>query len=784
TRSMLNRYREGLIIGSACERGEVFQAVLNKDDNIEDLINYYDYLEIQPLCNNEFYIKKEIVNSIDDLININKKIIDLGDKLNKLVVATTDAHYLNKEDEIYRRIIMVGQGYEEEDSSFYFRTTKEMKEEFSYLDSKKVHEIVVTNTNKIADMCEYMQPVPDGTYPPSIEGSDIQIESLSYERARQIYSDNLPEIVEARLKKELVPIIKHGFAVMYMIARKLVKKSNENGYLVGSRGSVGSSFVATMVGITEVNPLPPHYICTKCKYSFFPETNISTGIDLEDMICPNCNIKMKKDGMDIPFETFLGFKGDKAPDIDLNFSSEYQAKAHEYTEELFGKSKTYKAGTIGTIADKTAYGFVKKFYENKNKLVPMAEINRLSSGLTGIKRTTGQHPGGIIVVPDDKDIFDFCPIQKPADKLSSKSITTHFDFHSIHDNLLKLDILGHVDPTAIRMLQDLTLVDPLTIPLDEEKVMSLFTSTTALGVTPEQIDSPVGTFAVPEFGTKFVRDMLVETKPTSFGELVRISGLSHGTDVWLGNAEKLIKEGTATLKETICTRDDIMIYLIQKGMDSSLSFKIMEAVRKGKGLTEEMEKAMNDSNIPQWYITSCKAIKYMFPKAHAAAYVTMAFRIAYYKVYFKKEFYATYLSTRAQNFLSDIMLKGKTVVKKAIKDYKQIDKPTATEKDIITVLEVLNEMYERDVNFLPVDIYLSDVNKFLVEDDGIRPPLVALTGFGQVEAEKLVTARKVSKFETVDEISIRAGIGKVALDILDKAGCLEGINKSSQLSFF
>jgi len=788
TRSLLNRYREGLIIGSACEIGELYQAIVKKNEvsEIEAIAKYYDYLEIQPLGNNQFYIDNGRMNSIQDLIDVNKQIVDLGDKLNIPVVATTDAHFLNPEDEIYRRIIMAGQGYTDADKQapLYFRTTDEMRKEFYYLDKDKIEEVVVTNTNKIADMCDSIQPVPDGTYPPSIEGSEESIKKLSYENARSIYGEILPEIVEKRLEKELVPIIKYGFAVMYMIARELVKKSNEDGYLVGSRGSVGSSFVATMTGITEVNPLPPHYICPKCKYSEFPDTTLTTGIDLVDKLCPTCNIQMNKNGMDIPFETFLGFKGDKAPDIDLNFSGDYQAKAHQHTELLFGKSKTFRAGTIGTIADKTAYGFVRKYFDEKQKPILMPEINRLSRGCTGIKRTTGQHPGGIIVVPADKDIYDFCPIQKPADDFFARSITTHFDFHSIHDNLLKLDILGHDDPTVIRMLQDLTGIDPLTIPLDEKKVMSLFSSTDVLGVTKEQINSETGTFAVPEFGTKFVRQMLIDTKPTTFGELIRISGLSHGTDVWLGNAQTLIENKVATLSETICTRDDIMIYLIHMGVESSIAFKTMESVRKGKGLTEEMENAMKEADVPDWYVDSCKKIKYMFPKAHAAAYVMMAYRIAYFKVYYKKEFYATYLSIRANSFISDIMLNGKQIVKNAIKEYEVRENPTQTDKDTLTVLEIVNEMYERDIDFLPVDIYLSSSNKFLVEEEGIRPPLTSLTGFGGVDAEKLIEARKQGKFESIEDVQIKARLGKVSVEVLEKNGCFKNMPRSSQLNFF
>lgn len=790
-RSVINRYREGLILGTACERGELYQAILNKksEEEIEKIAKYYDYLEIQPLGNNNFYLKKGILKDKQELIDINLKIIELGKELDKPVVATGDVHFLKETDEIYRRIIMKGQGFDDADDQapLYFRTTDEMLKEFDYLDEATRNEVVITNTNLVADWIEDIKPVPTGTYNPVIPGSDEEIETLTYKRAREIYGDDLPEIVEARIKKELHSIITHGFSVMYLIAQKLVHKSNEDGYLVGSRGSVGSSFVATMTGITEVNPLPAHYICSNCKYSEFTDVVVTTGVDMEDKDCPKCNTKLKKEGMDIPFETFLGFKGDKVPDIDLNFSGEYQAKAHSYTEELFGKSKTFRAGTISTLADKTAFGFVKKYYEEKNKNIRMPEISRITQGCTGIKKTTGQHPGGIIVVPGNMDIYDFCPVQRPADDVMSKTITTHFDFHAIHDNLLKLDILGHDDPTAIKMLEDITGVNAKTIPLDEPKVMSLFSSTKALGVTPEQIKSKTGTFAVPEFGTKFVRDMLMDTKPTTFGELVRISGLSHGTDVWLNNAQTLIQEGTATLKETICTRDDIMIYLIQKGVDPKLSFTIMEIVRKGKAtklLTEEMVEDMRNHNVPEWYINSCKTIKYMFPKAHAAAYVMMAYRIAYYKVYYPQAFYATYYSVRADNFSSDLMCQGKKVAKEAIKEYEQIQKPSQTEKDILTILEVVNEMLERGIEFLPVDIYLSDAKKFLVEDDKIRPPLSALSGFGQVNAQTLVKARENGKFSSKESLQMRAKVGKIGLEILEKNNCLEDMPDSSQVNMF
>lgn len=790
SRSLLNRYREGLIVGSACERGELFQAVLN--NNIDEAMNiakYYDYLEVQPIGNNMFYVREGILQSEKDLQDINKKIIEIGNKLNIPVVATCDTHFLNPEDELYRRIIMAGQGYDDADNQapLYFRTTDEMLKEFDYLDADTAREIVITNPNKIADMFDTIKPVVDGTYNPVIDGSDEEIERLTYTRAREIYGDPLPEIVDARIKKELNSIITHGFSVMYIIAQKLVKKSNDDGYLVGSRGSVGSSFVATMSGITEVNPLPPHYVCPKCKYSEFPKVTVTTGIDMEDKDCPKCGEHMKKDGMDIPFETFLGFKGDKVPDIDLNFSGDYQPKAHAYTEVLFGKYKTFRAGTISTLAEKTAYGFVKKYYESKNEYVRVPEINRVSKMCTGIKRTTGQHPGGIIVVPRDKEIYDFTPVQRPADDVTSNTITTHFDFHSIHDNLLKLDILGHDDPTVIRMLEDLTGIDAKTIPLDEKKVMSLFTSTQALGITEEQERAKVGTYAIPEFGTKFVRQMLLDTKPTTFGELVRISGLSHGTDVWLNNAQTLIEQGITTLKESICTRDDIMIYLIQKGLDPSLAFKIMEITRKGKAkkdLTEEMKEKMRECDVPEWYIDSCLKIKYMFPKAHACAYVMMAYRIAYFKVYYPKAFYATYYTVRGDAFNADIMCTTKEKVKENMKKIESNPEATAVEKDMITVLEVVNEMLERGIEFLPIDLYKSDATKFLVEDEGVRPPLSAIPSFGTVNAKNVVKAREDGKFSSKENLVSRAKIGKSALELLDKYGCTKGMPNSAQVSLF
>ena len=788
-RSLLNRYKEGLIIGSACERGELYQSIFENQDEekIENIAKYYDYLEIQPLGNNQFYIDQGKLKSQEDLININKKIVELGEKLNIPVVGTCDVHFLNPEDEIYRRIIMAGQGFSDADKQapLYLRTTEEMLKEFEYLSPEKAYEIVVTNTNKVADLCDRISPISDEKCPPHIDGCEDTIKDIAMTRAHELYGENLPEIVSERLEKELDSIIKNGFSVMYIIAQKLVWKSNEDGYLVGSRGSVGSSFVANMTGITEVNSLKPHYRCPNCKYSEFLDYGVKNGFDLPDKDCPKCGHRLDKDGMDIPFETFLGFNGDKEPDIDLNFSGEYQAKAHRYTEVIFGKGTTFKAGTIGTIADKTAYGFVLKYLEERNKTMLSPEINRIAQGCTGIKRTSGQHPGGIIVVPKGREIYEFCPVQHPADDPHSDIVTTHFDYHSIDKNLLKLDILGHDDPTVIRMLQDITGIDPKKIPLDDKETMSIFSSTKALKVTKEQINSEVGTFGIPEFGTKFVRGMLVDTKPTTFEELIRISGLSHGTDVWLNNAQTLIEEGTCTLSDAICTRDDIMIYLIDKGLPPNPSFKIMESVRKGKGLSEEQETLMREHDVPDWYIDSCKKIKYMFPKAHAAAYVTMAFRIAWFKVHIPKAYYAAFFSIRADDFDSDFMLRGKDVVKSKMKEIDNLGNSAGNkEKNMYPILEIVLEMYERNIEFLPVDIYKSDATKFLVEKDGIRPPLSSLTGFGEVDANKLVEARKEEKFTSIEQMAGKARIGKVAVETLQKAGCLNGMPRSEQLDMF
>ncbi|MDO5557168.1 MAG: PolC-type DNA polymerase III [Clostridia bacterium] len=788
-KSIYMKYKEGLILGSACEAGELYRAIVEKksDEEIENIAETYDYLEIQPIDNNMFMVRNETVPDRVALQDINKRIIKLADKLGKLTVATCDVHFLDPEDEIYRRILMAGQGYSDADEQapLYLRTTEEMLEEFEYLGEEKAYEVVVTNTNKVADMCEQISPISSEKCPPHLPNCEEDIRNIAYSKAHELYGEILPDIVKERLDKELESIIKNGFSVMYIIAQKLVWKSNEDGYLVGSRGSVGSSFVANMTGITEVNSLSPHYRCPNCKYSDFSDHGVKNGFDLPDKECPKCGTKLVKDGMDIPFETFLGFNGDKEPDIDLNFSGEYQAKAHRYTEEIFGKGTTFKAGTIGTIADKTAIGFVKKYYEGKSTIISNAETLRIAKGCTGVKRTTGQHPGGIIVVPKGREIFEFCPVQHPADDSKSSIITTHFDYHSIDQNLLKLDILGHDDPTMIRNLQDLTGIDPLTVPLDDPDTMSIFRSPKILGVTPQQIHSEVGTFGVPEFGTKFVRGMLVDTKPSTFEELVRISGLSHGTDVWLNNAQDLINAGTVRLDEAICTRDDIMIYLIKKGLPPNPAFKIMESVRKGRGLTEEQENLMLEHGVPEWYIQSCKTIKYMFPKAHAVAYVMMAVRIAWFKVHYPMEYYSSFFSIRASQFDNEIMCNGKERVKGKMKEIDLLgNSAIPKDKEMYPVLELVLEMYERGIKFLPIDLYRSHSTKFQIEEGGIRPPLNSIQGLGNVAADGIESAKKDGKFMSIDDLKIRSKVGDSVIEMLNKVNCLTGLPKSNQISLF
>lgn len=799
-KSKLIQHREGLILGSACEAGELYRALLDKKPKqvIEELVNFYDYLEIQPLGNNRFMIespKVESVHSMEDIIAINKQIVALGEEHNKPVVATCDVHFIDPQDAAFRKIIMAAEGFADADKQapLYFRTTKEMMKEFTYLGEEKAREIVITNTNKIADMIEKIKPIPDDTFPPKIEGADEELRQICMDKAISIYGDPLPPIVQDRLETELNSIISNGYAVLYIIAQKLVWKSVADGYLVGSRGSVGSSFAANMAGITEVNSLPPHYICDHCKYSDFESETVkafameeASGCDMPDKDCPVCGHKLRKDGHDIPFQTFLGFEGDKEPDIDLNFSGDYQQQAHAYTEVLFGKGKVFKAGTIGTLADKTAYGFVKKYFDAREITPHNAEIQRLTEGCTGVKRTTGQHPGGLMVVPSDHDIHEFCPIQRPANDVNSTVTTTHFDYHSISGRLLKLDLLGHDDPTVIRMLYDLTGVNPQDVPLGDPETMSLFESPKALGVTEEEINCKTGTLGIPEFGTKFVRGMLIDTKPKTFADLLRISGLSHGTDVWLGNAQTLIENGTITLKETISTRDSIMIYLINKGVEKKKSFKIMEKVRKGKGLTEEDIADMKASDVPDWYIESCQKIKYMFPKAHAAAYVMMAFRIAYFKINYPEAYYASYFSVRAcDDFDYSCMCQGIDVARDAIREIQaKGQEATAKDKNKQTVLEIVVEFYARGFKFCPIDLYRSDAKNFLPTEEGLLPPFSSLQGLGVNAAQSIVEGRKDGEFNTLEELKERTSLGRSLIDLLKENGVLDGIPETNQLCLF
>lgn len=795
-RSLLVEKRNGLILGSACEAGELMRSIIDgaDEEKIKEIVNFYDYLEIQPIGNNA-YMKTddehENITTDEDLQNLNKVIVSLGEKYNKPVCATCDVHFLDPQGADYRKILMHYKGFKDADNQapLYFRTTEEMLEEFSYLGEEKAYEVVVKNTNLIADMIEDLRPIPKKKCPPEIPGAEDDIVRDSYEKAKEIYGDPLPVEVQKRLDKELYSITTYGFSVMYKIAQELVRKSLSDGYLVGSRGSVGSSFVAFLSDITEVNSLPAHYICPNCKNVEFigSETGIS-GCDLPDRNCPNCGTKYNKDGHDIPFETFLGFEGDKEPDIDLNFSGTYQPTIHQYTETYFGEGFVFRAGTIGTVAEKTAFGYVKKYAQEKNIKIRNAEMKRLAAGCEGVKRTSGQHPGGIIVVPHKNNIHEFCPVQHPADDVKSDIITTHFDYHSIDQNLLKLDELGHDDPTVIKMLQDLTGLDPQTIPLDDKDTLSLFTSTDALKILDgEDIGTGLGTYGVPEFGTKFVRQMLEDTKPKTFSELVRISGLSHGTDVWLGNAQTLIQQGITDLSHAICARDDIMIYLISMGVDAGHSFKIMESVRKGKGLTPENEKEMRACNVPEWYIDSCKKIKYMFPKAHAVAYVTMAFRVAYYKVNFPKAFYIAYFSVRASDFDAEIMAKGIDVARKALNELlekKKNNTITPKEENVIPILEICIEMYARGLTFTPIDLYKSDAVNFLPCEEGIIPPLNALVGMGENAAKSIQEARENGPFKTIEDLKQRTSITRTTIELMQKNHYLDGIPESDQVTLF
>ncbi len=797
-KSLFQKCREGLILGSACEAGELYRALLDEksDADIARIVNFYDYLEIQPSGNNKFMINEEKIrniNSIEDIQEVNKRIVALGEQYNKPVVATCDVHFLDPEDEVYRRIIMAGKGFKDSDDQapLYLRTTEEMLEEFQYLGSDKAEEVVITNTNLIADQIETISPVRPDKCAPVIPDSDKTLTDICYNKAHEMYGEELPTIVEERLKKELNSIITNGFAVMYIIAQKLVWKSVEDGYLVGSRGSVGSSLVAFMAGITEVNALSPHYYCMKCHYNDFNSPDVKAytgkaGCDMPDKTCPVCGEPLEKDGFDIPFETFLGFKGDKEPDIDLNFSGEYQSKAHKYTEVIFGAGQTFRAGTIGTLADKTAFGYVKNYYEERGSKKRTCEINRIVTGCTGIRRSTGQHPGGIIVLPLGEEINSFTPVQHPANDMTTDTVTTHFDYHSIDHNLLKLDILGHDDPTMIRMLQDLTGVDPTTIPLDDPQVMSLFQNTNALGITPEQIDGCLlGALGIPEFGTEFAMQMLLDTKPTSFSDLVRIAGLAHGTDVWLGNAQTLIKEGKATISTAICTRDDIMLYLIEMGVESSLAFTIMESVRKGKGLKPEMEEAMLAANVPDWYIWSCKKIKYMFPKAHAAAYVMMAWRIAYCKVNYPLAYYAAFFSIRASAFSYELMCQGQKHLESVMADYKRrSDVLSKKEQDAARDMKVVQEMYARGFDFVPIDIFSAQSRSFQVVDDKIMPSLNSIDGLGEKAADAIVEAAKDGPFLSKDDFRQRTKVSKTVVDLMDDLKLLGDLPESNQISLF
>jgi DNA polymerase-3 subunit alpha (Gram-positive type) len=807
-KSLVMKYRDGLLLGSACEAGELYRALLDEQSEIAiaRIVNFYDYLEIQPTGNNKFMIASErirSIHSIEDIQNVNRRIVKLGEQFHKPVVGTCDVHFLDPEDEVYRRIIMAGRGFEDADDQapLFLHTTDEMLGEFDYLGSDKAYEVVVENTNKIADMIESIAPVRPDKCAPVIQDSDKKLTKICYDKAHEIYGPNLPEIVEKRLEKELHSIITNGFAVMYIIAQKLVWKSVEDGYLVGSRGSVGSSFVATMAGITEINPLSPHYYCGKCHYVDFESEDVKAyagkaGVDMPDKNCPVCGEKLHKDGFDIPFETFLGFKGDKEPDIDLNFSGEYQSKAHKYTEVIFGAGQTYRAGTIATLADKTAFGYVKNYFEERQKHRRKSEIERLAMGVAGVRRSTGQHPGGIVVLPIGQDINSFTPVQHPANDMTTDIVTTHFDYHSIDHNLLKLDILGHDDPTMIRMLQDMTGRDPLTIPLDGEDVMSLFQNTDALGVTPDQIGGTrLGVLGIPEFGTDFAMQMVIDAQPKAFSDLVRISGLSHGTDVWLGNAKDLIMSGTATISTAICTRDDIMTYLIQMGVEPSLAFTIMESVRKGKGLKDDWIAAMKENNVPDWYIASCKKIKYMFPKAHAAAYVMMAWRIAYCKINYPLAYYGAFFSIRAKAFSYELMCQGRGRLEATMADYKRrmdaaMDKEpgavplTNREEAAYGDMRIVQEMYARGYEFTPIDIFTAQSRSFQIVGDKLMPSLNSIEGLGDKAADAIVEAVKDGPFMSKDDFRERTRVSKTMVELMESLNLLGDLPESNQLSLF